>query len=225
MSEETNEPMSQELELASRAMQEVLPAATEFAEAAGLLGPPRALADHFTRIITHRLAAREAKVLKSAAEKIRATGISPRAVSDKFLRAALEDAAFEDDATMQERYANLLANAFTAAVEPPPAFPGVLHDLSPRDAAMLDRIFDDAHSGKDVRWDQKMISLTVNGEAVGLDGNDLAVAVINLARLRLIHEELPTYPGSIPRNFESGSLTPFGRAFVLACRPPAGRDG
>lgn len=70
----------------------------------------------------------------AAAEKVRASGLSPSAVSDKLLRAVLEDGATEDDPAMQDRWANLLANAGTGSADIRAAFPKMLSELEPVEA-------------------------------------------------------------------------------------------
>jgi hypothetical protein len=126
---------------AIKAAEELEPAVQAFAEAAGLFGPVREFALRATDLIRYRRAPHQAKLLMRAAEKIKASGLPPSAVEDRLLRAVLEDGAMEDDEDMQERWANLLANASIGAANMKAAFPTILAELDPRDAQLLDAVF------------------------------------------------------------------------------------
>lgn len=106
--------MSEDLVQAAKAAAELEPAVEAFAEATGSLEPVREATGWITDLIRYRRLPHQAKLLMKAAEKVKATGLPPSAVSDKFLRAVLEDGPIEDDEDMQERWANLLANAATS---------------------------------------------------------------------------------------------------------------
>jgi hypothetical protein len=77
----------------------------------------------------------------AAATKVRTTGIPSRAVDDRLLRAVLEEGALEDDTDMQDRWTNLLANAAVGESVPHVAFPGLLAQVSPVEARMLDAMY------------------------------------------------------------------------------------
>ena len=70
-------------------------------------------------------------------------GIEPAKVSLKTLVPILEFGSLEEDESMQDRWAALLANAAdpTPETSVPPAFPDILRQLSPEDAMVLDRIY------------------------------------------------------------------------------------
>jgi hypothetical protein len=200
--------MSQELELA-KALQEVEPAVQEFVEATGLLEPVRELATWLAEIIHYRRAPHKARLLLRAADKIRQTGLPPRAVSDRLLRAVLEDGALEDDSEMQERWANLLAREATIG-DVPPSFPEILRQLEPAEAALLDSLVDEVG-----------FVGAVPVTALEIEGRQLD----NLSRLGLVRrydandEALPpqlavAFPDQI-------TLTSLGAALVIACRRPA----
>lgn len=110
----------------AKAIEELEPAVQAFAEATGAFGPVREFTAWATDLIRYRRAPHQAKLLMRAAEKIKASGLPPSAVEDKLLRAVLEDGAVEDDEGMQERWANLLANASTNRARVRAAFPAML---------------------------------------------------------------------------------------------------
>jgi hypothetical protein len=188
---------------AIKAAEELEPAVQAFAEAAGLFGPVREFALWATDLIRYRRAPHQAKLLMRAAEKIKASGLPPSAVEDRLLRAVLEDGAMEDDEDMQERWANLLANASTGAANVKAAFPTILAELDPRDAQLLDAVF--------VAFDQPSRSLRIDHTAD-------ASALGNLRRLGLVRSTFET-------KLDAGEafIEPFGWDFVRACRDPQAR--
>lgn len=134
--------MSDELVPVAQAIQEVEPAVQAFAEATGVLGPVQELAAWATDLIHYRRAPYQARLLMGAAEKIRESGLPPSAVPDKLLRAVLEDGPMEDDEDMQDRWANLLANAGIGLASVRAAFPKILSELEPSEATALDILVD-----------------------------------------------------------------------------------
>lgn len=195
--------MSEDLVPVANAVAEVEPAMQAFAEATGILGPIQELAQWATDLIRYRRAPHQAKLLKRAAEKIKATGLPASAVPDKLLRIALEDGAMEDDPSLQERWTNLLANAATDPSRVHPAFPRMLSEMDSRDA----RILDAAHVEEttDVR-SQRIARMS------SVDNPDWP-ALENLGRLGLIYNEPATAGGRV-------YITPLGALFVRACEAP-----
>jgi hypothetical protein len=192
---------------------DLLPAVTEFAEATGMTEPVRELATWAADLIRSRRLPHQAKLMMRAAEKIRASGMPVHAVSDKMLRAILENGPLEDDESMQERWANLLANALTGeAGGIPPSFPTILAELEPAEAQKIDDLV--------TRCGTAPFTLgpTFGAEARQWD---------NMFRLRLI-EKLP--PESLFGGLGAAPLPPaqkvvvtrLGCEFVAACRDPAG---
>ena len=206
--------MSEDLVQAAKAVEELTPAMKIFVEVTGILDPVRELSEWATDLIRYRRAPYQAKLLMRAVEKIKATGLPASAVSDRLLRAVLEDGAMEDDPTMQDRWANLLANASTGQADVRAAFPRMLSELDPIDAAILDE-----GAAQDARV------LELYGLKAGLPkpagvesfASDNLVATQNLARLGLIDRTIDVdYPG-----LRAVVPTALGRAFVAACNSPA----
>ena len=133
--------MGDEIDLAAKAIGESVGA---LAEQSGALGPVRELSEWITSFIHYRRQPALARLLMRTAEKVRATGIPPRAVDDKRLRAILDGASMEDEPSMQERWENLLANALTTDESAVPAsFAAILVELEPAEAFELDRLVED----------------------------------------------------------------------------------
>jgi hypothetical protein len=210
--------VSHGLELATKAIQELEPAVQEFADATGLLEPIRELTTWLAESIRYRRAPYKAKLLMSAAKKVRATGIPPRAVSDRLLRAVLEDGALEDDPAMQDHWANLLAHEATVG-RVPPSYPEILRQLEPIEARTLDVLV--VRGGLDMVPIQE---LDLRGH-VGME--DLEWRHLdNLERLQLISYRIagPVNVKFAERPAEESTMaleTPLGVARVAACRDPS----
>jgi hypothetical protein len=203
---------------AAKAIEELEPAVQAFAEATGALGPVRELAAWATDLIRYRRAPYQARLLMKAAEKIKASGLPPRAVEDKILRAVLEDGAMEDDPGMQDRWANLLANAGTGTASVRAAFPNILRDLDPADAAILEEF-----AGR-----TSAEQFLVDKFTTTLDKRD-GVSLGNLTRLELLRDirSMPTTLGTISdreATVDGTVFTEFGWAFVQACQEPLAAD-
>jgi hypothetical protein len=85
----------------------------------------------------------QAKLLQTAAAKIKDSGLPPHAVSDKALRATLEDGSLDEDVLMQERWSNLLTHAATAKDGRfRIAHPKILAELESKEAQLLDHLFE-----------------------------------------------------------------------------------
>lgn len=209
--------MSDDLVQTAKAAKEVGTAVQVFDEATGILGPAREVAAWVTDHIRYRRAPNQARLLVKAAEKIKESGLPAEAVEDKLLRAVMEDGPMEDDPDMQERWANLLANAATnSSRRVRAAFPKILSELEPNEAALLD---DFANRASDKSFHDKKFS----AEEPGRGGK--RPTLDNLNRLGLIHyvREMPTTPGTI--SDENASITgvrftELGWDFVQACRAP-----
>jgi hypothetical protein len=209
--------VAEDLIQAAKAAAELEPAVEALAEATGALEPVRETTGWLADMIHYRRMGHQAKLLMKAADKIRATGLPPSAVSDKLLRAVLEDGPLEDDHDMQDRWANLLANAFTkddGSVRI--AFPKILSELEPGEAMLLDQ-FASRTSSKSFL--QKKHSVEEPGEG----GHRSAID--NLVRLGLLNftRTLPTTLGSISDDnakITGVQFTRLGWDFVQACREP-----
>jgi hypothetical protein len=211
--------MDHDLVPALKAAEELEPAVEAFADATGLLAPVREIALWATDLIRYRRAPHQARLLMSAAEKVKQSGLPPTAVADKLLRAALEDGAMEDDPDMQDRWSNLLANAATddsASVRA--SFARMLSDLEPREAATLEWM--DA-TGKQNERHARSIFFSIGQcretTGIGLGGID------NLIRLGLARFAVNPHwdrLGQIWQTEGEIEITSLGVELVEACRPP-----
>lgn len=86
------------------------------------------------------------EAFRRAREMVIAAGFEPREIPIKTLFPLLEGASLEDDDSLQDCWAALIANAANpaASVEVKPAFAGILKSLSPQEAGLLNAIYDTA---------------------------------------------------------------------------------
>jgi hypothetical protein len=136
-------------------------------------------------------------------------GREARRVKLNTLVPLLEAGSLEEDESMAERWAALLANAANAGEEEvPPSFPEILRQLTPGEARLLDRLIEAP----------SMDTVAVANE-VGI-GSQWPVAFDNLVRLRLAVHPFRAGPiaGEDSRQLR---ITFLGQAFVAACRRPA----
>ena len=205
----------QEIELAAKAAGEIVGA---LAEESGALEPVREYATYIAAGIYYRHYPKLVDRALGAAEKIRRSGLPRRAFSeipDPLLRAILEHGAEEDEPTMQERWESLLANALTeGSTEIKRAFPEVLAQLEPAEAAQLEKYADETDPAA-----LQTTSFPVNDADIGLAGLD------NLVRVNVLEygRTAPTTLGSIGidrASIGTVTFTDFGWAFVQACRAP-----
>jgi hypothetical protein len=97
----------------------------------------------FARVFRFRQTVRLAKLLQDVKKEAAALGISIGKVPDKTLLPLLEGASLEEHGDMQEQWKWLLLNAADAnkSVPIPPSFSEILRQLSPRDARLLDSVY------------------------------------------------------------------------------------
>jgi hypothetical protein len=140
-------------------------------------------------------------------------------VSDKLVLSILEEGALADDESMQDRWANLLANALTnSEAEVHPAFSRILSELQPNEAATLEVVASAIDS------DHPTISTHTCHARTGIDRTGLD----NLVRLELLR-----YNRSQPTTWDSlddvhatiaGVMTTdLGLALLRACQTPRPR--
>lgn len=219
------ESVSDEVEIAGRVLQELEPAARDFA--ARVTGSAtHELGEILAGKVRLRRYRSEIKVWTEAKKIAEEGGLPASAVPVKVLTpllayAALED---EDDEDMVGRWANLLANAATdSTAEVPPSFPEILRQLEPIDAQILDMIFEKTDSppanlgpGAPGAWSAQDIE--TNGNLP--QGTVTQSRLENLVRLGLAsHASAGKVAGeNVLRH--TIRLSALGYDFVRACRPP-----
>ena len=185
-------------------------------------------------------------VLK-AESYLKKRNLSPKQVNLKTLSQILEGSSLEEDKSMTERWAWLLANAASSESElsVPPSFPSVLRELSSNDAIILDKIYDiitgnikGLHSYPHADM-QGVYGRGVLGKHVFEDLNvtqmEFEIIIDNLRRLNLIYDILKNMEPIYQMGFKTAQtriedptipyhlrclifLTHYGYYFVKACR-------
>jgi hypothetical protein len=210
--------MGEEVELAAKVAGESIEA---LAKASGVLGPVKALADYLTAKVYYRHLPNLAREATKAAEAIEELGLPRAAVPDKLVLSILEEGAREDDESMQDRWANLIANAATVGTaDVRSAFPRILSELEPGEAATLDRL-----ASQIGRFGPR---LTVGVDAMQRTESG-RTELGNLNRLGLLRyvRTMPTTLGDISdenATIRGVQFTDLGCAFLQACRTPEGSD-
>jgi hypothetical protein len=211
--------MGEEIELAAKVAGESIEA---LAKASGVLGPVKALADYLSAKIYYRHLPNLAAEATKAAKMIEALGLPRAAVPDKLVLSILEEGAREDDESMQERWANLIANAATVGTaEVRAAFPRILSELEPGEAAKLNLLASLVEQAGDR-------GAAVMADVLRVDESG-RTELDNLNRLGLLHyvRKMPATTGSISdedATIEGVKITDLGWTFLLACRTPQATD-
>jgi Abortive infection alpha len=159
------------------------------------------------------------KLCVRAKELLDEAGLEAHEVRPGVLVPVLEGATLaDDDETLQERWAALLANAAATPSTIPPSLPYILGQLDPTDARLLDAIFAVGNApGRN--WQEEGIDARAAAIKAEIEGRDFELALDNLFRLRVIYSQA-TY-GSLVA--ETVLLTTLGSELVRACMPPGDR--
>lgn len=171
------------------------------------------------------------KMLAKAQKMAQDAGVSPRSVPLRTLLPLLEAASLEDDDDLSTKWASLLVNAATTNSPHTiyPSFPHILTQLSPRDAKLLDAIYDTTcRSGSkpgvfaEVGASRKLIM-----QNMGMSAEEFDVITDNLIRLGLCSGAAIKLDFVEPKDLmfqikgkEVILLTQLGHEFVKACQQP-----
>jgi len=160
------------------------------------------------------------EIMQRAKKFLDEKGVKAQPVSLKLLAPILEQGCLEEDDSMVDRWAALLA----AAADPKsaqsvlPSFPEILRQLSAKEAAILDKLYGVFVVAGTKRQDLTTFFIPVEENFDNFSGDEFVIAFDNLKRLGLLKSfEGVDSPAMYPKNLV---LTRFGLAFVSACRPP-----
>ena len=166
----------------------------------------------------------QVNIIKKAQEKIITCGLSKKHIPLKVLAPIIENSSLEEDLLMQDKWANLLANAATGRKEISPNYAAILNELSPTEALILDKIFDTASQESDyqkrklIQFDKPQMQKILS---IGPEKADLIVE--NLFRLNLLQSpgsrgaSMGNFPFALRTN-EIFEFTTLGYEFVKVCR-------
>lgn len=155
-------------------------------------------------------------------QAVRLASKAQRLLADKGLKAhqvpfrtsvpLLEAGSLEEDEALCDRWAALLANAARAPDKIPPAFVGVLRELEPEAARLLDKLYDDymsLHSEFREEFSVKFFDYE--------KPERFEYYVDSLERLGLLRSTADVVPRE---RYQYLQMTSFGAEFVRSCRPP-----
>jgi hypothetical protein len=212
---------SQSTELARVVAEEVTPEVSRFVGT--VVGSPSI---EIGELIAEEIRAwrfkREIKHLKKAMHHLADAGMTAHSVPLRTLAPLLEAASLEDDESMVDRWASLLANAAGGDRDVPPSFPSVLREVEPAEARILDHTYETLLAiAPELRANLGILKRALVPMAA-VPEDRLEFHIENLIRLRLVRgagQFLGDASGT-----DMIALTEFGRAFVRACRPPSEPD-
>jgi len=164
------------------------------------------------------------KTLRQAQRQVEDSGFQRVPLSVKNTVLLLEGASLEEDDFLTTRWAGLIATAATAG-EVLPAFADILRQLTPEEARIMDRLYENAPQtpGRGIQHVENKEDLQ---RWIGLDDREFPLRIQNLNRLKLITEMIAIIGRDPTRGMEGRretgptGLTALGAAFVRACRGP-----
>jgi hypothetical protein len=162
-------------------------------------------------------------------------GINPRAVPPRLFLPMIENASMQDDEDLHTRGAALLANAAASPDSVHPSFIEVLRKLTPKDATLLDDLYDSCVEKRRRTVQPWVETITwAEREKRMAAGENPKESFDNLIRLGLIDTEYELDDSKIKVGLRSDNdvrvqaqldsddyLTDFAMRFVQACRAPA----
>lgn len=185
--------------------------------------PASEVGGYFQDWLRTRRVRRFAKTLAKTQHMLDAAGVDPKAVPMGVLWPLLEGASLEEDEDLADRWAALIANTANTAINAEdelPRYAGLLRELSPRDARLLDAIYAASYTDGEPAWFNRELDATAIGSE--LDPADLERTMDNLYRLRLCKPLTAMRFGGEDNELTHMRLTRLGHDFVEACKPPTG---
>lgn len=172
------------------------------------------------------------KMLAKAQKMLDDAGVSPISIPLRTLLPLLEGAALEEEDDLSTKWAALLANAATphSPVDIYPSFPHILSQLSPRDARVLDAIYDLAlHLGlRPGQWAERGGNRESIMQIMGMSPEEFDLVTDNLIRLGLCSGQGTrlSFIDNKDQVFQlkdkgTISITQVGYEFVTACWQPS----
>jgi hypothetical protein len=184
--------------------------------------PASEVGGYFQDWLRTRRVRRFAKTLAKTQDILDAAGVDPKAVPMGILWPLLEGASLEEDEDLADRWAALIANTAINTEDELPRYAGLLRELSPRDARLLDAVYEASYTDGEPAWFSRELDATAIGTE--LDPADLERTMDNLYRLRLCKPLTAMRFGGADNELTHMRLTRLGHDFVEACKPPPRRN-
>jgi hypothetical protein len=162
-------------------------------------------------------------IVKKAIVKIEESSLEKQQVPLKVLSPILENSSLEEEESMQDKWANLLANAVTGREKIRPNFAEILKELSPVEATILDSLFNRARGETDYEKRRELqFSKQKISDLYSLTSEEADLIIEDLFRMNLCQvpggrgARLGKYNFAL-RTTEIFELTTLGFNFVKAC--------
>lgn len=153
-------------------------------------------------------------------------GIQPGKVPLKTLVPLLEHSSWEEDPSMQMKWASLLANSANPdySQDINSTYVEILKQLSPLEAKLLDLLFNEFERAPSDKKDALLFDKQKICDVVNINSEKFDILVNNLFRLNLLQSpashggvRIGKYP-IVLRTYEVIQLTPLGCDFIRHCR-------
>lgn len=164
------------------------------------------------------------KIIEKTQKLIEDSKLEKKFIPLKVLAPIIEHSSLEEDPTVQEKWANMLANAATGKQEVSPNYAAILNELSSIEVFILDKIYNNASQETDykkrklIQFDKLQLK-----NLLKIDEKKSDLIVENLFRLNLLQTpgsrgaSMGNYPLALRTN-EIFEFTTLGYEFVKACR-------
>ena len=165
----------------------------------------------------------QVNIITKAQKIIEESGLDKKQIPLKVLVPIIQNSSLEQDENMQNKWANMLANAVTGNVEVSPNYAAILNELSPIEVSILDKIYQevnkeaDYQKRKSFQFDTNKLKAMLNITEEKMD-----LIIENLYRLNLLHA--PAGHGIAVGEYKSAlrttkifEFTTLGYEFVKAC--------
>jgi hypothetical protein len=166
----------------------------------------------------------QVNIIQKAKEKVEKSGLNKKQVPLKILLPLIENSALEEEDLIQEKWANILANAITAEKDIKPNYAEILKELSSLEIIILDKLFDESNKEQDYKKRRQLqFSKKKISEIFKLSSEQADLIIENLYRLNLC--QAPAGHGVVVgeykfalRTTEVFEFTTFGYHFVQSCK-------
>lgn len=166
----------------------------------------------------------QVSIVKKVKEKIEQSGLPKQQIPLKILVPILEHSSLEEDSELQEKWANMLANAISGSKEISPNYVAILSELSSVEVGLLDKLHNEASKindydkRKDLQFGRDNIC-----KILGIEVPTADLIIENLIRLGLCQSpagsgiSVGDYKFSL-RTTAIFEMTSLGYEFVSSCK-------
>ncbi len=165
----------------------------------------------------------QVNIIKKAQEKIKSSGLNKQQIPLKVLVPIIQNSSLEEDSNMQDKWANMLANAATGNQQVSPNYAAILNELSPLEVGILDRIYQEVNKELDYQKRREFQFDAVKLRSIlGISEEKMDLIIENLFRLNLLQPPAGKgiMLGEVPfalRTNKAFEFTTLGYEFVKAC--------